>query len=321
MTTTHSLNQLKKHTTLVADTSDLKSIATFKPKDATTNPTLIYQATQMQEYQGFIKEAITQAKKASSNQNQWLSLCLDKLYVKFGKEILKLIDGRVSTEVDARYSFDTQTTLDKARNVIKLYEEDNIDRSRILIKIASTWEGIEAAKQLEKEGIHCNMTLLFSFPQALYCAQVGATLISPFVGRIFDWYCKNENKTSFASTDDPGVKSVKMIYHYYKKFDYQTEIMGASFRNIDQIIALSGCDLLTISPSLLKDLKQSNQSVKKELSIEQAKKMDLKKEVINEKRFRWMLNEDAMAIEKLSEGIRKFAQDTVKLEKIILEKS
>ena len=318
---THSLNQLKKYTTLVADTSDLKSIAIFKPKDATTNPSLIYQATQMQEYQDFVKEATTQAKKISSNQKKWLSLCLDKLYVKFGKEILKLIDGRVSTEVDARYSFDTQATLDKARNLIKLYEEDNVDRSRILIKIASTWEGMQAAKQLEKEDIHCNMTLLFSFPQALYCAQERVTLISPFVGRIFDWYCKNESKTSFTSTDDPGVKSVKMIYHYYKKFDYQTEIMGASFRNIDQIIALSGCDLLTISPTLLEDLKQSHQSVKKELSIEEAKKMDLKKEIIDEKRFRWMLNEDAMTVEKLSEGIRKFAQDTINLEKIILEKS
>lgn len=238
-------------------------------------------------------------------------------FVLFGLEILKIIPGRVSTEVDARLSFDVEGSIEKAKKFIKSYEEAGLGKERILIKLSSTWEGIEAAKVLEKEGIHCNMTLLFAFAQAVACAEAGVTLISPFVGRIFDWYVKNTDQKEYQPKDDPGVKSVTKIYNYYKKFDYKTVVMGASFRNTGQITELAGCDLLTISPSLLEKLQKSTETVSLKLSVDEAKKQDIDKISLDEKKFRWLLNEDAMATDKLAEGIRKFAADAVKLEEMI----
>lgn len=313
------LDQLKKFTTIVVDTGDIDAIKKFTPTDATTNPSLIFAATQKPQYQHLIEDAVNYAKKKAKNPADVRPLMMDKLFVNFGTEILKLIPGRVSTEVDARLSFDVDGSIHKAHALLKLYKEAGIEKERILIKLASTWEGSRAAQVLEKEGIHCNMTLMFSMPQAIACAEVGATLISPFVGRILDWYKKNENVSGYAPEDDPGVKSVEQIYNYFKKFGYKTQIMGASFRNIDEILELAGCDLLTIAPPLLEELKNAQGPVPRKLDPEKVRNMDIKKIAVDEKTFRLMLNDNAMATEKLSEGIRKFAEDAIKLEHHITE--
>jgi len=308
------LDQLKEMTVVVADTGDIESIAQYSPRDATTNPSLIYAATQMPRYQDLIEDAISFARSESGDKASQTLSCLDKLAVNFGKEIVKIVPGRVSTEVDARLSFDVEGSIEKARRLIGLYKDVGVDRNRILIKLASTWEGIRAAEQLEQEGIHCNLTLLFSFAQAVACAEAKVTLISPFVGRIYDWYKKSLGVDSIPAADDPGVQSVKQIYGYYKKFDYKTEVMGASFRNTGEIIELAGSDLLTISPQLLEELQSQEGELTRKLDPEAAKGLDLEKLSLDEKAFRWMVNEDAMATEKLAEGIRKFSADLVKLE-------
>jgi transaldolase len=314
------LEQLRTMTVVVADTGDFETLAKYTPRDSTTNPSLIYQAAQLPQYQRVVDEAIESAQEADGNDKQQLANLIDRLFVDFGKEILKIVPGRVSTEVDARLSFDVEASITKARKLIKMYEEAGIDRKRILIKVASTWEGIKAAEKLEKEGIHCNLTLLFSFPQAVACAEAGVTLISPFVGRILDWYKKSRGVDSIPAPEDPGVQSVNHIYHYYKKFGYKTEVMGASFRNTGEIIELAGCDLLTIAPKLLEELKTAEGKLVRKLDPAAAKTSDLKKISLDEKTFRWMLNEDAMATEKLSEGIRLFSADIVKLEKYLSQR-
>lgn len=311
----NKFEELKKHTIIVADSGEIDEIKKYHPTDATTNPSLILKAAEVEEYKPLIKEAI-QYGKAKGGQNA-LELIITKVFVNFGIEILKYIPGRVSTEVDARLSFDIAGSIKKAKEYISLYKEAGINKERILIKLASTWEGILAAKELEKEGIHCNMTLMFNLGQAIACAEAGATLISPFVGRILDWYKKAEGKESYAPDKDPGVVSVTHIYNYYKKFGHKTQIMGASFRNVDEVLELAGCDLLTIAPKLLKELTEVEGMVQKKLSADKATKMELEKIHVDEKSFRWRLNEDAMATEKLAEGIRTFAKDTVKLEKLI----
>lgn len=309
------LDQLKKMTTIVADTGEIDEIKKYKPTDATTNPSLILKASENKEYQPLIKEAIQYGKAKGGSCK--LDLILTKVFVNFGIEILKIVPGRVSTEVDARLSFDVEGSVKKAHEYINLYEEAGIKKERVLIKLASTWEGILAARQLEKEGIHCNMTLMFSLAQAVGCANANATLISPFVGRILDWYKKAEGTDHYPPNQDPGVVSVTKIFNYYKKFGHQTQIMGASFRNADEIIELAGCDLLTIAPKLLQELTESEESFPRKLCAEKAQKIDMKQIHVDEKTFRWMLNEDAMATEKLAEGIRNFAKDTVKLENLI----
>ncbi len=307
----NQLDQLKQWTTVVADTGDFAGIKTYAPQDATTNPSLIYKAVQQPEYAGLLDNALTIGKSGG------VAAVMDELLVLFGREILNIVPGRVSTEVDARLSFDTAATAEKARAVIALYEKGGVSRDRVLIKIASTWEGIRAAAQLEKEGIHCNLTLLFSLAQAIACAEAGVQLISPFVGRIYDWH-KAKNNTDYTGEDDPGVQSVRRIYNYYKKFGYQTEVMGASFRNTNQIIQLAGCDLLTISPSLLANLQSTSEpALVRKLDVEEAKRSDIEKTPLDEKSFRWLHNTDAMAVEKTSEGIRLFAADIEKLEAII----
>ena len=309
------LEQLKKLTTVVADTGDFISMEEYKPMDATTNPSLIYAASQNPRFAPLLREAITYAKGQSDDEDAQLDIAMDKVAVNFGLKILEIVPNRVSTEVDARLSFDKEGSIAKARDLIALYEAEGISRDRVLIKLAATWEGIHAAEVLEKDGIHCNLTLLFSFVQAVACADAGVTLISPFVGRIYDWYKKDRGVEDIPAKEDPGVMSVKNIYNYYKKYDYKTEIMGASFRNTGQITQLSGCDLLTISPDLLKELSLSAGTLKPQLTPEGAKESKLKKINVDEKTFRWMLNEDAMATEKLAEGIRNFTVDIVKLEK------
>lgn len=310
------LDQIKQFTTVVADSGDFETIAQYKPQDATTNPSLILAASSKPQYQKLTDSAIEYAKKHGGSIEEQTAIAFDKLIVNFGVEILKIVPGRVSTEVDARLSFNKEATIKKAIHLIKLYEEAGIDKKRILIKIASTWEGINAAHELEtKHGIHCNLTLLFGFPQAVACAEAGITLISPFVGRILDWYKKSTGK-SFEGAEDPGVKSVTKIYNYYKQNNYKTIVMGASFRNTGEIIELAGCDYLTISPALLDELHKSTGKLERKLSPETAKLAPLEKVSYfgKEAEFRWALNEDAMATEKLSEGIRKFAADGVALE-------
>ena len=314
MSTTTQLDQLKQFTVVVADTGDFASMKQFAPRDATTNPSLILKAAAMPEYTWIIDQAIKEAGATAS-----LSTVIDRLLVLFGQEILKIVPGRVSTEVDARLSFDTAATVAKAREIIALYEKAGTPRARVLIKIASTWEGIKAAEQLQKENITCNLTLLFSFAQAVACAEAGITLISPFVGRILDWHKKSTGK-DFSPTEDPGVKSVTQIYTYYKRFGYATEVMGASFRNKGEITELAGCDLLTIAPALLAELKASTDPLVRKLDPVAAKTADLKKVCFDEKGFRFALNEDAMATEKTSEGIRLFSADIVKLEQLIAQK-
>jgi transaldolase len=313
----NKLEQLKKMTTIVADTGEFEEIKKYLPTDATTNPSLVFSASSKPEYQFLIDEAIQWGKKNGKNPKEVKEQALDKVFVNFGLEILKIIPGRVSTEVDARLSFDIEGSIEKAHHLISLYETAGIDRKRILIKLASTWEGVKAAEVLEKEGIHCNMTLMFSLGQAIASAQVGATLISPFVGRILDWYKKSENKESYPAPEDPGVISVTQIYNYYKKMGIKTQIMGASFRNADEILELAGCDLLTIAPQLLRELQTAEGLVSRKLDPQSAQKTNIEKMVIDEKTFRWMLNEVPMATDKLAEGIRNFAKDNVKLEKMI----
>ena len=308
------LDSLKRSTTIVADTGDFESIAEYHPQDATTNPSLIFQAAQKPHYQHLVDEALDFALRSPGDTASRSATFMDKLFITFGCDILKIVPGRVSTEVDAGLSFDTEGTLAKARKLIGMYQEAGVGRERILIKIASTWEGIQAAKQLEREGIHCNLTLLFSFAQAVACAEAGVTLISPFVGRIYDWYKKERGGKDIPADEDPGVASVTRIYDYYKKFGYTTQVMGASFRKVDQIVRLAGCDLLTISPDLLKQMEDTEGDVPRRLSAEAAKASDAKQIHLDEKTFRWMHNEDAMATEKLAEGIRKFYADARKLE-------
>lgn len=312
------LESLKRYTTVVADTGDFEAIAEYQPQDATTNPSLLYQAAQKPHYGHLVDDALHYAIHFPGDRAARTEAFMDRLLVNFGCEILKIIPGRVSTEVDASLSFDVQGTLAKARKLIGLYNGAGIGRERVLIKIASTWEGIRAAEQLEREGIHCNLTLLFSFAQAVACAEAGVTLISPFVGRIYDWYRK-ERGGDIPADEDPGVASVTRIYHYFKKFGYKTQIMGASFRKVDQIVRLAGCDLLTISPDLLEQMEKTAGEVTPHLSVESARASDAAKLHLDEKTFRWMHNEDAMAVEKLSEGIRKFYADTCKLEKYVRE--
>jgi transaldolase len=311
------LQQLKQYTQVVADTGDFESIKKFEPVDATTNPSLIYAATQKEQYQHLIKDAIQFGKSKGTFLEDKLEETVDKLAVNFGLAILKIVPRRVSTEVDARLSFDRTASLEKARKLISLYEDNGIGREKILIKLASTWEGIKAAEELEKEGIHCNLTLLFSKAQAIACAEARVQLISPFVGRIYDWHMKDRGVDHIPGKDDPGVHSVRFIYNYYKKFGYNTEVMGASFRNMEQIVELAGCDLLTISPSLLAELEKSNGTLEKKLVEESAKNSDLEKISLNEKEFRWMHNEDPMAVDKLAEGIRRFNADMNKLKELI----
>jgi transaldolase len=308
------LDSLKRSTTVVADTGDFESIAEYRPQDATTNPSLIYQAAQKPHYQHLVDEALDFALRSPGDTASRSAAFMDKLFITFGCEILKIVPGRVSTEVDAGLSFDTEGTLAKARKLIGMYQEAGVGPERILIKIASTWEGIRAARQLERDGIHCNLTLLFSFAQAVACAEAGVTLISPFVGRIYDWYKKERGVKDIPADEDPGVASVTRIYDYFKKFGYKTQVMGASFRKVDQIVRLAGCDLLTISPDLLKQMEDTEGDVKRRLSVEAAKASDEKQIDLDEKTFRWMHNEDAMATEKLAEGIRKFYADARKLE-------
>ncbi|XP_046394329.1 probable transaldolase [Ischnura elegans] len=315
-----SLAQLKQFTTVVADTGDFEAMKKYKPTDATTNPSLILSAANMPQYKHLIEKAVDYAKKTSRNLQEQVEAAADMLFVLFGMEILKIIPGRVSTEVDARLSFDKEGSINKAKKLISLYEELGIKKERILIKLASTWEGIQAARVLEKDhGIHCNLTLLFSLCQAVACADAKVTLISPFVGRILDWHVANTGVKTFEPKEDPGVKSVTQIYNYYKKFGHKTVVMGASFRNVGEVRALAGCDLLTISPKLLEELDSSNAEVQCVLSEKSALKEDIEAMEMNESAFRWHLNEDQMATDKLSEGIRKFAQDSRKLEKMLME--
>lgn len=313
-TTESQFDQLKKLTVLVADTGDIDAIRKFKPQDATTNPSLIYKAALMKEYESLVDDAVAYGKGD-------LSTIMDKLAVNFGTEITKIVPGYVSTEVDARLSFDKDGTIEKARKIIEMYKEAGIDKSRILIKIAATWEGIEAAKVLESEdGITCNLTLIFSIAQAIACGEAKCTLISPFVGRIMDWYKNKDGVDGYDADKDPGVLSVTSIFNYYKKYGYDTIVMGASFRNKEEILELAGCDRLTISPGLLSELSDADSQVDKKLDAETSKALEIEKVNMNEKAFRWMMNEDPMATEKLAEGIRNFAADIVKLENVIKAK-
>ena len=310
------LDQLKQFTTVVADTGDFESMKSYQPQDATTNPSLILQAAAKPEYKHLVDQAVTELKGSGLTGPALVEGILDRILILFGLEILKIVPGRVSTEVDARLSFDTEATVAKALQLIAAYEKEGISKDRILIKIASTWEGIKAAEILERQGIHCNLTLLFSFAQAVACAEAGVQLISPFVGRILDWYKVSTGQT-YEGDADPGVISVKQIYTYYKKFGYKTEVMGASFRNKGEILALAGCDLLTISPGLLGELQASTDPVEERLSAAESAKADLEKVSFDEKSFRFALNEDAMATEKTAQGIRAFSADIVKLEKLV----
>ncbi|MBN2068579.1 MAG: transaldolase [Opitutales bacterium] len=313
----NQLDQLKQWTTIVADTGDIQSIIKHKPQDSTTNPTLIYKAVESHKYNELLEQAIAENEGKGLHAGEGLiDSIIDSLLVAFGVEILKHIPGRVSTEVNARLSFDTAGTMTKAKHIIDLYEQKGVPRNRVLIKIASTWEGIEAARALEKEGIHCNMTLLFCLAQAVACAEAGAQLISPFVGRITDWY-QEKTGTKYSPEQDPGVASVKNIYAYYKKFGHRTEIMGASFRNHGQIQQLAGCDLLTISPDLLSQLNADKSPLERSLTEKEAQSSSLQKLAITEESFRWHLNADPMATEKLADGIRRFDADTASLAQLI----
>ncbi len=316
MPMTNQLEQLKQFTKVVADTGDFASLKQYAPQDATTNPTLIMKAATLPEYSYLVDKAIADNRSSGLSGKAQVSRVLDHLLVLFGAEILKVVPGRVSTETDASLSFDVQGLVAKARTFIGLYQKMGIPKERILIKIATTWEGVRAAEVLQKEGVNCNMTLLFSLAQAVACAEAGARLISPFVGRILDWYKKNTGK-DYSSAEDPGVVSVQAIYNYYKKFGHDTEVMGASFRNIGEIRELAGCDLLTISPALLSELQAATGELVRKLSPEQAGTSAMERLKMDENAFRWMMNEDAMATEKLAEGIRSFAADAVKLEKHI----
>ncbi len=317
-TSRNSLEQLKQLTKVVADTGDFELMKAYEPQDATTNPSLILKAVQKEEYRALLDQAVAENKNNGVSGEALIDKVVDRVLILFGLEILKIVPGRVSTEVDARLSFDMENTVRKAHDLIDLYEKEGIDRERILIKIASTWEGVEAARLLQKDGIRCNMTLMFCLAQAVACAEAGAQLISPFVGRIYDWY-KQETGEDYTGGNDPGVQSVKTIYNYYKKFGYETEVMGASFRNVGQITELAGCDLLTISPNLLEDLSQMQDPVTEKLSPGDSLNEPIEKLELDEIRFRWHLNEDAMATEKLAQGIRVFGADLRKLRHMITE--
>jgi transaldolase len=314
--TESELDQLKKMTVVVVDSSDIEAIREFHPRDATTNPSLILQASQKPEYRPLIEKAISEVDHGFSLQERRANL-IDHLFVNFGLEILKIVPGRISTEVDATLSFDTKGSIERALHLVSLYEKAGIPRERVLIKLASTWEGIRAAEVLEMEGVHCNMTLLFSLAQAIACADAKATLISPFVGRVLDWHKKNDKEKSYDGKTDPGVLLVHSIYNYYKKFNFTTEIMGASFRNKDEILALAGCDLLTISPKFLAEMSSSFIPIEPKLSTKIASESRIEKIILAEPSFRYLFNEDPCAVEKLSEGIRTFAEDTKKLEHLI----
>lgn len=313
----NKLEQLKSMTTVVADTGDIEAIKLWQPQDATTNPSLLLKAAGLEQYKNLVSKSITFGQSKENDKQKAISSACDHLAVAIGTEILKYIPGRVSTEVDARLSFDTKATIAKAKNIISLYDLNGISKDRVLIKIASTWEGIQAAKSLEQEGIQCNLTLLFSFTQAAAAAEAGVFLISPFVGRILDWYKKSTGKTSYPAEDDPGVLSVSQIYNYYKACGYKTIVMGASFRNLEEIEQLAGCDRLTISPDLLEKL--ANDEAKLERKLSPSNTGPQEKLILSEADFRWLLNEDPMATEKLAEGIRKFAEDQVALENLIRE--
>jgi transaldolase len=307
----NQLESLRQHSLVVADTGDIEAVARWKPQDATTNPSLLLTAAQDPRFQHLVAAAIKEARGDTA-------AAMDGLFVQFGREILKHVAGRVSTEVDARLSFDLQASMARAKRLIGLYEKHGVSRERVLIKLAATWEGIRAAEKLEREGIHCNMTLLFSFAQAVACADAGVTLISPFVGRIYDWYRAARKVDDIPAEDDPGVASVAKIYTYYKKHGYQTQVMGASFRKTEQILALAGCDLLTIAPDLLEKLAKAPGPIERRLSPEAARRANVEKVQLDEANFRWLHNEDAMATEKLAEGIRRFDADARKLERLII---
>ena len=307
------LDSLKRYTTVVADTGDIEAMRQFRPQDATTNPSLLLKAAQQPQYRALVEAALADADRSGAAESRRAEAFMDRLAVNFGKEILKIVPGRVSTEVDARLSFDTAATIAKARELIGLYERAGIGRERILIKIGSTWEGIRAAAELEREQIHCNLTLLFSFAQAVACAEAGVTLISPFVGRIYDYYRK-ERGAEIPAAEDPGVQSVTRIYNYFKKYGYQTQVMGASFRKVEQIIDLAGCDLLTISPDLLDALQKMDGELTPRLTPDAARSSTEEKITLDEKAYRWLHNQDPMAVEKLSDGIRRFDADARKLE-------
>jgi transaldolase len=307
------LESLKRYTTVVADTGDIDAIAEYRPQDATTNPSLLLKAAQQPQYRSLVDTALDAAGRTGGGEAARAEVFMDHLAVAFGGEILEIVPGRVSTEVDARLSFDTEGTIAKGKQLIALYEENGVERDRILIKVASTWEGIRAAERLERESIHCNLTLLFSYAQAVACAEAGVTLISPFVGRIYDWH-KKARGAEIPPDEDPGVASVTRIYNYYKKYDYETQVMGASFRRVEQIVRLAGSDLLTISPELLEELRKTEGELPRRLDRETAKATSEPRLHLDEKSFRWMHNEDAMAVEKLSEGIRRFYEDARKLE-------
>ncbi|HCN31213.1 MAG TPA: transaldolase [Verrucomicrobiales bacterium] len=312
----NQLEQLKQHTIVVADTGDFEAMKAYKPRDATTNPSLILQASQKPEYKSLVDQAVAEHKSSPLSGAAKIESIMDRILILFGVEILKIVPGRVSTEVDARLSFDIQGNVDKARHLIAAYEKQGIPRERVLIKIASTWEGIKAAEILQKESINCNLTLLFSLAQAVACAEGGIKLISPFVGRILDWFKKSTGQ-DYAGAEDPGVQSVTQIYNYYKHFGHSTEVMGASFRNKGEITELCGCDLLTISPALLGELQSAEEPITPKLNAAHARSLQIERVPCDEKSFRWLLNEDAMATEKTAEGIRNFAKDIVKLEKLI----
>lgn len=314
------LESLRQYTTVVADTGDIEAIAQYRPQDATTNPSLLFRAAQMSAYRHLVEEATEAASELGGTRRRMSEEFIDRLFVLFGSKILEVVPGRVSTEVPANLSFDTAGTVAKARKLISLYRKKGIARERVLIKMASTWEGIRAAEVLESEGIHCNLTLLFSFAQAVACAEAGVTLISPFVGRIYDWYRKEHGGAETAPDQDPGVASVTRIYNYYKRFGYKTQVMGASFRNLNQVVRLAGCDLLTISPDLLKELENAEGTLKRELDPLKARQNEEPRLRLEEKSFRWMHNEDAMATEKLAEGIRKFNSDTHRLQQFALDR-
>lgn len=316
----NKLEQLKNMTTVVADTGDIDSISAYTPTDATTNPSLLLKAAQKDQYEHLLQDAIDYAMARSEKMETRAIDMMDKLAVNFGAEILKIIPGRVSTEVDARLSFDSNATVARAESLISLYEQAGVDSSRILIKIASTWEGIQAASELERRGIHCNLTLMFSLAQAIAAAKAGATLISPFVGRIMDWYKAAEGVDGYSPEADPGVQSVSQIYNYYKFHDYSTVVMGASFRNSGEILELAGCDLLTISPELMEELRGAEGDVPRRLDAEKVRGMEIDIIPMHESAFRWMMNEDAMATEKLAEGIRNFARDAAKLEEFVCQR-
>jgi transaldolase len=313
------LDQLKAMTTVVADTGDFEAIAEYRPQDATTNPSLLYKAAKMPHYRELVEDAIVFGQGRDSDGTAQARWTMDKLAVNFGAEILKIVPGRVSTEIDARLSFDTEATIRRAEALMGLYEGVGVGPDRVLLKIASTWEGIRAAERLERQGLHCNLTLMFSFPQAVAAADAGATLISPFVGRILDWYKKADSVPGYPADEDPGVQSVTRIFNYYKRHGYKTVVMGASFRNIDEILELAGCDYLTIAPALLGELASTEGEIIRKLDPDKARAMAIVRVSFDEAAFRWGLNEDAMATEKLAEGIRLFAADTVRLEQFARE--